>query len=99
MYGKGISLSGDILDCAVEAGIIDKAGSWFSYNGERIGQGRENIKAYLEANPDIMHKVHDQLIDTLKENEKDQEKDPKTTKEAEKKPDDMNVDEDGVIVE
>lgn len=99
MYGKGISLSGDILDCAVEAGIIDKAGSWFSYEGERIGQGRENIKAYLEANPDVMNRVHDQLMDTLKENEKDQEEEPKASKEAENKPDEINVDEDGVIVE
>ena len=48
MYGKGISASGNILDLAVEKDIINKSGSWFSYQGERIGQGRENAKEYLE---------------------------------------------------
>jgi recombination protein RecA len=43
MYGKGISREGDVLDCAVEAKIVEKAGSWYSFNGERIGQGRENV--------------------------------------------------------
>src|SRR5690554_6897221 len=53
MYGTGISREGDVLDCAVEAKIIDKAGSWYSFNGERIGQGRENVKKYLKENNDI----------------------------------------------
>ena len=44
MFGEGISKSGDILDSAVEQNIIEKAGSWYSYNGEKIGQGRENVK-------------------------------------------------------
>ena len=61
MYGKGISVSGNILDLGVELKIVDKAGSWFSYNGERIGQGRENAKDFLEKNPDIMAEVEERI--------------------------------------
>jgi len=53
MYGEGISKTGDLLDIGVDAGIIDKSGSWYSYNGERIGQGRENVKRFLKENTDI----------------------------------------------
>jgi recombination protein RecA len=53
MYGKGISKSGELLDLGVKAGIVEKSGSWFSYDGTRIGQGREQAKAYLEANKDV----------------------------------------------
>ena len=66
MYGKGISKSGDVLDCAVEAKIIEKAGSWYSYGGDRIGQGRENVKNFLENNPDILAKIEAELMATLK---------------------------------
>lgn len=54
IFGKGISNSGCILDMAVANGFIEKSGSWFSYNGEKIGQGRENAKSYLEQHPDLM---------------------------------------------
>jgi recombination protein RecA len=57
MFGKGISRSGDILDLAVNYDIINKAGAWYSYNGEKIGQGRENTKIYLEEHPDTMAEV------------------------------------------
>ncbi len=57
MFGKGISRSGDILDLAVNSDVIQKSGAWFAYNGEKIGQGRENSKIYLESNPDIMAEV------------------------------------------
>lgn len=57
MFGKGISKEGDILDLAVQNDIINKAGAWFSYNGEKIGQGRENTKLYLANNPDFMAEV------------------------------------------
>ena len=57
MFGKGISKVGDILDLAVKENIINKAGAWFSYNGEKIGQGRENTKIYLQDNPDIAKEV------------------------------------------
>ena len=53
MYGEGISRSGDLIDVGVEAGIVDKSGSWYSYDGERIGQGRENVKKFLKENPDL----------------------------------------------
>ncbi len=57
MFGKGISRSGDILDLAVGIDIIKKSGSWYAYEGEKIGQGRENAKSYLEANPQVMEAV------------------------------------------
>ena len=57
MYGEGISRSGDLLDVGVSAGIIDKSGSWYSYNGERIGQGRENVKKFFQDNPDLLETV------------------------------------------
>jgi len=53
MYGEGISRTGDLLDLGVEAGIVDKSGSWYSYDGERIGQGRNNVKKFFEENEDI----------------------------------------------
>lgn len=57
VYGEGISKEGNILDMAVNLDIIEKSGSWFSYNGERIGQGRENVKKYLKENPKMMEEV------------------------------------------
>jgi len=53
MYGKGISKLGEIIDLGVKAGVVDKSGSWFSYNSTRIGQGRDNAREFLKANPDI----------------------------------------------
>ena len=61
MYGKGISRSGDVLDCAVEAGLIEKSGAWYSYAGERIGQGRENVKTYQDEHPELMAKLEEQI--------------------------------------
>ncbi len=57
MYGTGISQSGCILDMAIELGIIKKSGAWFSYNDEKIGQGKENTKLYLEKNPEVMAEI------------------------------------------
>ena len=71
MYGKGISRTGDVLDCAVEEKIIEKAGSWYSFDGNRIGQGRENVKTYLEKNPEVLDKVEGLLLDTLKKNKEE----------------------------
>ncbi|MDD4565777.1 MAG: recombinase RecA [Eubacteriales bacterium] len=65
MYGKGISRAGDVLDCAVEAKIIEKAGSWYSFNGERIGQGRENVKVFLEENKEIMGQIEERLVNSI----------------------------------
>jgi recombination protein RecA len=53
MYGRGISKTGELLDLGSKTGIVEKSGSWFSYEGNRIGQGRENAKQFLEANKDV----------------------------------------------
>jgi recombination protein RecA len=57
MYGEGISKSGEILDLGVKAGVVEKSGAWFSYDSQRIGQGRENAKAFLKANSDVAQKI------------------------------------------
>jgi recombination protein RecA len=57
MYGEGISKHGEIIDLGVKAGVIEKAGSWFSYEGQRVGQGRENAKAFLKQNPEISQRI------------------------------------------
>ncbi len=62
MYGQGISRAGDVLDCAAEAGIIEKSGAWYSYQGNRIGQGRENVKNYLNENPQILQEVEATIL-------------------------------------
>lgn len=84
MYGEGISLAGDVLDTAVELNIVDKAGSWYSYNGERIGQGRENVKAYIEGHSDVLEDIRSKVMDTLSANKNEEE---------------IKVDEDGVVIE
>jgi recombination protein RecA len=57
MYGEGISKVGELIDLGVTAGVVEKSGSWFSYNGERIGQGRENAKTFLRQNPDMANAI------------------------------------------
>ncbi len=57
MFGRGISREGDILDLAVQSSIVSKSGAWFAYNGDKIGQGRENAKKYLTANPEILDEI------------------------------------------
>ncbi len=96
MYGEGISKAGDLVDCAVALDIIEKAGSWYSYAGQRIGQGRENVKVYLLTNPSIMDEIEGKVLDTIR----------KTTEENAGYEDDipvdmqdLDIDEDGVIKE
>ena len=86
MYGTGISLAGDILDTATDLGIIDKAGSWYSYNGERIGQGRENVKLYLEEHRDVLNEVRSRVMASFEESRRPSQSD-------------IRVDEDGVVIE
>ncbi|MBN7772556.1 recombinase RecA [Clostridium aminobutyricum] len=86
MYGKGISKEGDVLDCAVESKIVEKAGSWYSFNGERIGQGRENVKRFLMENPETLNKMEALLLESIK-----------PVKAAVEES--LEVDEDGVIIE
>jgi len=57
MYGEGVSKMGEIIDLGVKAGVVEKSGAWFSYDSQRIGQGRENAKAFLKSNPDISAKI------------------------------------------
>ncbi len=61
IYGKGISKTGCIVDLALQFGIIKKSGSWFAYNDEKIGQGKENTKAYLESNPDLYNEIEEKI--------------------------------------
>jgi recombination protein RecA len=65
MYGEGISKTGDLLDMAVLNDIVEKSGSWYSYAGERIGQGRENVKTFLKDNPDLFDNIFLKLKETL----------------------------------
>ena len=65
IYGKGISKEGSVLDLAVSLDIIEKSGSWFSYNGEKIGQGRENVKKYLLDNPKFMEDIEKKVRDNF----------------------------------
>ncbi len=74
MFGKGISRSGDILDLAVDHDIVEKSGAWFAYNGEKIGQGRENAKMYLEENPSVMAEIEQKVRDACSLNSGDDAK-------------------------
>jgi recombination protein RecA len=62
MYGKGISREGSLLDLSVELGIVKKSGAWFTYEGEQLGQGRENAKTFLADNPEIMMEISDKVL-------------------------------------
>ena len=62
MYGEGISLEGDVLDLGVTAGLIEKSGAWFSYNGERMGQGRDQAKEFLKSNPNVTQEVRTKVL-------------------------------------
>ena len=61
MYGKGISREGSLLDVAVDLGFIKKSGAWFTYEGEQLGQGRENVKTFLSENPQLMAEIDDRV--------------------------------------
>jgi recombination protein RecA len=65
VYGEGISNEGCVLDLAADLDIIDKSGAWFAYNGQKIGQGRENAKAYLKANPTVMKEIEQKVRDNF----------------------------------
>ena len=57
MYGEGVSKMGELIDLGVKAGVVEKSGSWFSYDSQRIGQGRENAKTFLKGNPDVAAEI------------------------------------------
>jgi recombination protein RecA len=66
MYGEGISKAGEILDLGVDLGVIDKSGSWFSYNGNRLGQGRDAVKDLIKDNPELMEELEAKIKDKVK---------------------------------
>lgn len=99
MYGTGISLEGDVLDTAVELKIIDKAGSWYSYNGERIGQGRENVKEFFVSNPNMLDEIKGKILNIIyAENENAVESGLADVPFAVNDEEDFIVDEDGVVI-
>jgi len=61
MYGKGISRVGEVLDIAVDAGVVQKSGSWFSYEGTKLGQGRDSVKELLEDNPEMLTDIENKI--------------------------------------
>lgn len=64
VYNQGISLEGEIVDMGVKCGVVDKAGAWYAFKGERIGQGRENAKTFLKENPDLRQQIRDLIMDS-----------------------------------
>ena len=65
IFGKGISKLGELIDLGVELGFVEKAGAWYSYSGERIGQGRENSQKFLDENPDMKNKLENEIKSTI----------------------------------
>ena len=63
MFGQGISREGDILDLAADIGIVNKSGAWYAYEGEKIGQGRENAKKYIRENPEVWQEIEQKVRD------------------------------------
>ena len=63
MYGKGISKVGELVDLGAKAGVVEKSGAWYAYKGEKIGQGRENAKIYLEKNPNVAAEIEKVIRD------------------------------------
>jgi recombination protein RecA len=61
MYGEGISKVGELVDLGVKAGIVEKSGAWFSYESQRLGQGRENAKTFLRDNPEVANKIESSI--------------------------------------
>lgn len=65
LYGEGISRQGEIIDLGVQAKLVDKAGAWYSYNGDRIGQGKDNAREFLRENPDIAREIENKIRESL----------------------------------
>ena len=80
MFGQGISKEGDILDLAADNGVVNKSGAWYAYNGEKIGQGRENAKTYLKENPLVCEEIEAKVREIF-------QKEDAVEKEAEEKED------------
>ncbi|MDO8376159.1 MAG: recombinase RecA, partial [Aquabacterium sp.] len=65
LYGEGISREGEIIDMGVEARILDKSGAWYAYNGEKIGQGKDNAREFLRENPDIAREIENKVRESM----------------------------------
>ncbi len=65
LYGRGVSREGELIDLGVKYNIVDKAGAWYSYNGDRIGQGRDNVREYLSANPEVAQRIEAQIREVV----------------------------------
>ena len=77
MYGKGISKVGELVDLGAKAGVVEKSGAWYAYKGEKIGQGRENAKIYLEKNPNVAAEIEKVIRDQASAISKELEGNPK----------------------
>jgi len=102
MYGEGISKVGDLLDCGVANDLVEKSGSWYSYSGDRIGQGRENAKAYLTEHPDIAAQIEEKVLAKLRHEREAAAAagGPSEAEDAAVKDDEIvRIDEDGVVIE
>jgi recombination protein RecA len=84
MYGEGISAGGDLLDMGVEMNVVEKSGAWYSFEKERIGQGRENAKTFLKENPEIAGRMREKVRDALGLTKKKVDR-PEETPDEEKK--------------
>ena len=73
MYGEGVSREGELVDLGVEAGVIDKSGAWFAYQGEKLGQGKENVKLLLKENPDLANEIEKKVREFYNINVKDED--------------------------
>ena len=67
MFGEGISKEGELIDYGVKLGLIEKSGAWYSYNGEKLGQGKENAKKYLKEHPEVAEELEELIKEKLKE--------------------------------
>ena len=65
LYGEGISREGEIIDMGVDAGVLEKSGSWYAYNGEKIGQGKDNAREFLRENPDLAHEIENKVRESM----------------------------------
>ena len=89
MYGRGISREGSVVDLGVDLGIVKKAGAWYTYEGEQLGQGRENAKKFLVDNPEVMVEITDRVWREVRPTEEPEAEEP----EAEVTVDEVTVDE------
>jgi len=82
MYGEGISRTGDVLDLAASEGVVSKSGAWYAYEGNKIGQGRENAKNYLKENPEVFAEIEKKVRERFELNSAEQTAQAEETKEV-----------------